>query len=209
MNSSTLAIIHIVVVNLFLLIYFVKTILLFTNTAVLQKFTKATRVIEMIVSTLFLITGIWMFVILGAIKVLQIVKLACVLIAIPVSIIGFKKQKKFLALLSFLLIVAAYGISEAAKNKTYIPVNVVVSGGEGATQPGIKTFAANCSMCHGMDGKKQYRGAADLSLSDAGNTRIDTLIRNGSKGKMPAFHSVLSDNEITAVSDFVLTLRKK
>jgi len=208
MNSNTLVTVHLIVVNLFLLIYLVKTILIFSNVPALEKFTKATRVPEMIISTLFLVTGIWLFIILGAIKSMQIIKLVCVLAAIPIAIIGFKKLNKGLALLSFILILGAYGLAEMSKGKPYIPSNVVVNGNADETT-GIKTYAANCAMCHGLDGKKRYRDAPDLSLSDAGPVRIDTLIRNGSKGKMPAFGTILSDEEVHGVSSYILRLRGK
>jgi len=208
MNSNLLVTTHLIVVNLFLLIYLVKTILLFANTSALEKFTKATRVFEMIVSTLFLVTGIWLFVILGAIKTLQIIKLACILIAIPLAVVGFKKQKKGLALISFLLIVGAYGLAEAAKNKPFIPTHVVMNGSTNdGSELGIKTFAANCAMCHGLDGKKMYRDAANLSASALDPSLISQLVRDGSKGKMPSFNGTLSEEEITAVSNYVASLR--
>ena len=206
MNSTLLTTTHIIVVNLFLLIYLIKTILLFANQNALQKFTKATRVPEMIVSTLFLVTGVWLFVILGAIKTLQIVKLILIFVSIPLAVIGFKKMNKALALISFLLIVGAYGLAEVAKNKPFIPANVVTTGDE---FPGFKTFVANCSMCHGTDGKKMYRDAADLSASTLNPTLVSQMIKEGSKGKMPAFNGTLSDEEINAVTIYLQTLRGK
>ncbi len=210
MNSTALATTHVIVVNIFLLIYLIKTILLYSNRSSLEKFNRIIKVPEMIVSTLFLVTGIWLFAILGAIKVLQVVKLIFVLTAVPLAVIGFKKQKKVLAFISFILIVGAYGLAEAGKNKPYIPTKVVVTGGtDDAAQNGIKVFAANCAMCHGLDGKKQYRDAADLSMSVSDAVRIDTLIRKGSKGKMPAFGTTLSDDEIATVESYIITLREK
>ena len=52
---------HYLVVTLFLLIYVVKTILLLSNrNDLLAIFTKKVRIFEMIVSSLFLITGIYL-----------------------------------------------------------------------------------------------------------------------------------------------------
>ncbi len=206
MNSTLLATIHLIVVNLFLLIYFIKTILLFANQQALQKFTKTMRVPEMIVSALFLVTGVWLFVMLGAIKMLHIIKLVLIFISIPVAVIGFKKMNKALALISFLLIVGAYGLAEMAKSKPFIPADVVSTGDE---FPGFKIFAANCTMCHGTDGKKMYRGATDLSASALNPSLIPVMIREGSKGKMPAFSNTLTDEEINAVTVYVQTLRGK
>ncbi len=209
MNSTTLTTIHIIVVNLFLLIYLVKTILIFVNQNALQKFTKTTRVLEMIVSTLFLVTGVWLFVILKAIKTLQIIKLILIFVSIPLAVVGFKKMNKALALISFLMIVGAYGLAEVAKNKPFMPVNVVAQGNADESQLGVKTFVANCSMCHGIDGKKMYREAADLSTSALNPTLIPQLIKEGNKGKMPAFSGTLSDEEINAVSIYIQSLRGK
>ena len=155
MNSEQLVSIHVIVVILFLVMYLLKTVLLFTSKSSLIKFTKATRVPEMIISVAFLVTGVWLFAILGAIKVFHIIKLACIVIAIPLAVVGFKKQNKALGLISFLLIVGSYGLAEIAKNKPFIPTNVIVD--DSSNEPfltGMKTFAANCAMCHGLDGKK-------------------------------------------------------
>jgi cytochrome c553 len=212
MNSQVLVNLHLISVTAFLLIYLVKTILLFTNENALDRFTRGTRVAEMIISVLFLGTGIWLYAILGAIKVLQIVKLVCVFAAIPLAVAGFKKKKKPLAVVSLLLIIAAYGIADMSKKKPYIPTKVEITGNtDEASQLGIKTYAANCAMCHGMDGKKEYRNAANLSLSTLDEASIHLLVQEGGKdqrGTMPGFANTLSREEITAVSAFVFTLRK-
>jgi uncharacterized membrane protein SirB2 len=209
MNSTLLTQIHIVVVQLFVLLYLIKTVLLFANKDALLKFSRATRLLEMVISTLFLASGVWLFVMLGAIKMLQIVKLICVFASIPLAVIGFKKMNKALALLSFVLLVGAYGLAEMAKDKPYISNNVVIEGNAGeAAKLNARTFIANCAMCHGQDGRKMYRDAINLTLSAASDGRVDSLIRWGSKGKMPAFSGTLSEEEIKAAEAYVMTLRK-
>ena len=209
MNSTLLTTIHITAAQVFLLIYLLKTVLLFANKDALLKFTRVTRLLEMIVSILFLASGVWLFVMLGAIKTMQIVKLALVFISIPLAVVGFKRMNKALALLSFLLIVGAYGLAEMSKGKPYIPNKVIIEGNaDEVTKLGAKTYIGNCAMCHGQDGKKKFRDAIDLSLSAASNERIDSLIRNGSKGKMPAFGTTLSDDEIKAATTYVFSLRQ-
>lgn len=211
MNSSLLATIHFFSVNLFILLYLTKSILLFSNSAFLEKFTRATRVVEMIVSALFLITGIWLLFILGAVKTLFIIKYILVFVSIPVSVIGFKRKKKLLALLGLVLVFGAYGMSEAAKKKPFIPAQVEVSGtADDAAKLGVKTYIANCAMCHGKDGKKSYRASKDLSVSILDQASMETIVREGFKGveiKMPAFGGTLTDEEITAVSVYLQTLR--
>jgi mono/diheme cytochrome c family protein len=209
MNSTTLAQIHLVAVQLFVLIYTVKIVLLFANKDALQKFTRVTRLLEMIVNILFLGTGIWLFVILGAIKTMQIVKLVLIFASIPIAVIGFKKMNKGLAVLAFLMIVGAYGIAEMAKKKPFIPNKVIVQGdADERTKMGATTYIANCAMCHGQDGKKMYRDAKDLSTSALNDDAVQLFIRSGSKGRMPAYENVLSADEIAATSAYVMTLRQ-
>src|SRR6187549_1850301 len=119
MDSKLLVTLHLIAVQLFVLLYLVKLVLLFTSKTKLDAFSKKIRVPEMMVSTLFLITGLWLFAVLGAIKTLQILKLAMVLVSIPLAVAGYKNHNKALAILSFALLVSAYGISEAARSKPY------------------------------------------------------------------------------------------
>src|ERR1700740_3864006 len=104
---------HFVVVTIFFLIYLIKTILLLANkNEQLQSFTKKVKVIEMIVSFLFLATGIYLMTQIPEIKPILIIKITIVLLAIPLAIVGFKKGNKGLATLSFILILAAFGMGE-------------------------------------------------------------------------------------------------
>src|SRR3954468_1583482 len=104
---------HWLVVTIFFLIYVVKTVLLLSNRKdLLEKFTKSTKVLEMIVSATFLITGIYLMTQLSEIKTQMWVKLVLVLASIPIAIVGFKKGNKVLAALALLLITASYGLAE-------------------------------------------------------------------------------------------------
>ena len=189
-------------------IYVVKTVLLFTSRAKLDSFTKVFKVPEMIVSFLFLVTGSWLFALLGGIKVFHLIKLAFVVLSIPLAIIAFKKYNKGLALVSLLLIIGAYGLGEMSKNKAFIPAKVVVANDDGSQLvTGTRTFAANCAFCHGTDGKKAYRAATDLTKSTLDAGLVQQMVREGSKGKMPSYASVLSPDEIVAVGAYVQTLR--
>ncbi len=208
MDSNLLARIHGISVMLFLLTYVIKTILLFTSKSMLEKYSKVTKVPEMIISTLFLVTGIWLFIILGGIKTLHIIKLVLVFLSIPLAMIGFKKQNKGLALLSMLLIVGAYGLSEASRNKPFLPANVQIGGSETSENSlGAKVYFENCAFCHGTDGKKMYRNAKDLTMSRISSEDLLIMVRDGSKGKMPGYSVTISDENIAAVSKFVEGLR--
>ena len=94
MNTGILHL-HYLVVTLFLLIYVIKTILLLSNkNDLLGKFSKKIKVPEMIISTLFLLTGVFLLTKLpfgGKYDYLLWIKLSMVAVSIPVAIIGFKK----------------------------------------------------------------------------------------------------------------------
>lgn len=205
MNFSLLYQTHKISVIVFLLIYLIKTILLLMNNpGGLQRFTKIVKVPEMIVSALFLITGVWMFVEIGSIKTLQIVKLAAVALAIPLAVIGFKKSNKGLAIASLLLIILSYGFAEMAKKKPYPAKTTEASSNDNVGQT---AYEANCALCHGGNGTKGLNGAKDLSVSALDKGAIMEIITNG-KGTMPAYKEVLSETEIGATADYVLTLKK-
>jgi mono/diheme cytochrome c family protein len=195
---------HLVSVNLFLLIYLVKTILLLANkNEALAKFTKVVKVPEMIISTLFLLTGIYMLTQIPEIKTLMIIKIIIVFASIPLAIIGFKKGNKALALVSFLLIVMAYGLAEMSKKQKPATIDSAIS----SSMNGQEIYTANCVKCHGDDGKLKLMGAPDLSLSAMEiNTKIE-IIKNG-KSAMTPFNGTLNEQQIKAVADYTETLKK-
>lgn len=187
---------HWLAVTLFFLIYVIKTVLLLSNKQdLLQKFTKITKVPEMIVSTLFLVTGVYMLTQLPEIKTIMIIKIALVLTSIPVAIIGFKKGNKILAALSLLMITASYGLAEMSrKHKVVVEQNGV------AATDGKSLYEANCKLCHGDDGKMGAMGAADLSKTAMDVTTIKQTILNG-KGNMAKIE--MSEEQAAAISTYV------
>lgn len=192
---------HTLVVTLFLLIYVIKTILLLSNkNDLLASFTKKVKIAEMIISSLFLITGIYLATQLpfgGKYDYLFWIKLAMVLVAIPVAIVGFKKSNKILAALSLLLITGAYGIAESYKKKKAIPKET----SEGiASNDGASLYTANCLMCHGADGKLGLSGAKDLSTSQLDVNGIKEVILHGQNLMQP-----VTDNEeqASAIAEYV------
>lgn len=77
---------------------------------------------------------------------------------------------------------------------------------------GEKIFTDNCIKCHGVDGKKKYNGAKDLSISVLSlDERIKIISSAQSISDMfhePRFVDVLSENEIKEVAEYIVTLRK-
>ena len=194
---------HKLVVVLFLFIYLIKTVLLLLNkNEGLAKFTKMVKVPEMIVSFLFLATGIYLIIGLPQIKPILIVKIICVFAAIPLAVIGFKKQNKALAALSLLLIIASYGMAEMSKKATKVEIAVTTPD-----QLGKSVYAAQCQACHGEDGKLGMAGSKDLTATNMVKDDITLLLNNG-KNAMPKFKDALSTEEIDAVSEYVLQMKK-
>ena len=195
---------HKISVILFLLIYLVKTILLLANNKnALAKVTKIVKVPEMIVSTLFLLTGIYMLTQVPEIKTMMVLKIVIVFLSIPVAIIGFKKSNKIMAVLSLLMIISAYGLAEMSRKHKAVEGNT-----EAITlNNGQDIYSANCVKCHGDDGKLGLMGASDLSTTQLDKNGIIDIIKNG-KGAMVGFNRELTDKGINMVADHVQSLKK-
>lgn len=163
----------------------------------LESFKRITKVPEMIVSTLFLVTGVWMFAEIGSISTLQIVKLVLVFASIPLAIIGFKRENKALAIVSIVFIVAAFGLAEMNKKKQSKVDTAAVSGKE--------IYSTNCVRCHGEDGKMGAMGATDLSTSTLADEEVKNVVLNGRKG-MPAIK--MEAAQLDSVVVYVKSLRK-
>jgi mono/diheme cytochrome c family protein len=201
------------VVSIFLALYFIKMILLLMNKKEqLTNFRKWTKVPEIIVSTLFLVTGIWMLILKPTMSIFQVIKLAAVVAAIPCGVIGFVRGNKILGVLSFVLIVAAYGLAEMGKKF----VQKVDLGPEIVTdidakeydqlRHGEALYREYCKSCHGPDGKLGLGGAYDLATSRLSDSDAMTIIMNG-KGTMPGFKQVLTPRDANAVLEYIKTLR--
>ena len=209
MLSSLILKIHIISVTVFIVFYLLKTFFLLTGkTSALERWTKNTRVAEMIFSVLFLASGVWLIVIIGGIKSLQIVKFALVFSSLPLAVIGFKRKNKIVALSAFVMIVASYGISEASRGKPFSVKHPPENLWGDKFAAGKFIFENNCAHCHGVDGKKMYSGAVDLTLAVKSESMTEAVIRNGSNKKMPAYAGLLSGEEIKSVTEYVLTLRR-
>lgn len=192
---------HYLVVTLFLLIYVVKTILLLSNkNDLLANFSKKVKVPEMIVSFLFLLTGIYLTTQLsfgGKYDYLFIIKIVLVLGSIPVAIIGFKKSNKILAALSLLMLTGSFGLAESYHKKKGIAkddgTGIVATTGE-------SLYKKNCVLCHGNDGKLGASGAKDLSASAMDVAEMKQIILHG-KGMMPS--APVNEEEAAAIAGYV------
>ena len=111
---------------------------------------------------------------------------------------------KTLALASILL-----GCTAGSQNKDTSSAREVGpdSGLTEETDPelGFNTYQAKCAVCHGVEGK----GGAGPNLTDGrlarlNNVDVENIVRDGTDD-MPSFGSRLSEDEIVAVAEHVLT----
>jgi cytochrome c551 len=78
----------------------------------------------------------------------------------------------------------------------------------GAAADGREVFAANCGSCHTFaDAGTTGTIGPDLDQSSADAAAVEAQVRNGGGG-MPAFEGELSDDEIVAVSNYVVNERQ-
>ena len=69
-------------------------------------------------------------------------------------------------------------------------------------------YMSKCVACHGADGKLGAAGAKNLAETKLSVDEVKHQIING-KGAMPPFGNQLSEEEIQAIADYVLTELKK
>lgn len=90
------------------------------------------------------------------------------------------------------------GNNSTKKTSEVIPIAI---GTQGQT-----LFESNCTNCHGEDGKLCALGAKDLSLSNLTKEQKMEIITNG-KSTMTSFGNILNKEEVSAVADYVETLK--
>jgi mono/diheme cytochrome c family protein len=120
---------------------------------------------------------------------------------------------KVLAVLSVILLVYAYGLSEV-KNVTFDKAATLVDkmtpGVEEETNlmsAGSAIYHLNCTNCHGKDGEKMKSGSPKLTESKLSKEAMIDRIKNG-KNAMPAYEGMLSERQIEAVAEYVGSLKE-
>lgn len=222
---------HSSVVTVFLLLLVFKTVLLTLGKKILlAKIRSKTKIADMILGTLIIVSGAYILFLYGTISSFYVVKFLLMLVAIPLGIIGLKREKVPFAWASVLIFVYIYGVSET-KSLTFKPshkfelshIEVEVANEEDdsvqsdavaaimETQQatlvhnGKVIYQALCVQCHGDDGGKGLFKAPKLSESRlAMDARMD-IIKNG-KGNMP-HNKGLNEKELAAVATYIETFR--
>jgi mono/diheme cytochrome c family protein len=80
---------------------------------------------------------------------------------------------------------------------------------------GADVYKAKCASCHGADGKGETTMGKTLKVKDLASPEIQnqhdselkTLLENG-KGKMPAYKSKLTDEQIESLVQYIRVLKK-
>lgn len=218
---------HVLVVVIFMLLFLVKAVLLVVKKQeLLAKVRAKTKIAEMILGTLILITGIYLLWIQGQYESWLIIKVVIVLIAIPIGIAGFIKNNVVLVLLSLFAFIYIYGVAEtkSLKFKKSIPhlnlneeqndtssenmASKILSSNENAAIANAKAiYDQLCANCHGTDGKLGKFKASDLSKSTMSIDEKKQIIANG-KGVMVGYSKELSDNEREALANYISSFKK-
>ncbi len=205
---------HIFLVTGFLMIYVFKTLFLFIdNKELFKKFAQKIKVPEMIISVLFLASGLYLLHENGwSLPGWMHLKLTLVVLSIPIAIVGTKKENKWLLLLSVLCLVGAMATSlhngrplTSSSSSSVTPEQI--DPNYDINKHGLEIYTSNCVNCHGADGKLGFSGAADLSTSQLDLNSRFQIIKFGKNG-MQSFENRLNDVEIRAVATYVEKLRK-
>jgi cytochrome c553 len=222
---------HVTVVVLFMLFFAYKLFLLLSNKKEsLATFRQKTKIVDMILGSLILITGGYLLYATHQTETYLIVKLILTLAIIPLGIIGMKKENKGLAILTMLILIYIFSVGKTrsltlTKEKiTVVPVadtldrasdstsstgnTILEQNTAAALENGKAIYTQVCAACHGLDGKLGVSGAKDLSMSALSHEDVINMISEG-KGLMQGYKDQLSEQEIVAVAGYAERLRVK
>ncbi len=208
---------HVLMSALFLLAVLLKTVFLLSGQdEMLEKFKRKFKIPEIVVETLMLLTGIYLAFASGWTThgLWFWVKLIAIFIAVPFAIVAFKRMNKGLAVLSLILLLYAYGISETKspvfnkKAALISPKTPEVTDETNMLSAGTAIYQLNCAHCHGKDGHGGKSGAPDLHKSSLNEEEVVKRIEHG-KNAMPAYGRYLSEKQVEAVARYVLSLREE
>ncbi|MTI32509.1 SirB2 family protein [Xanthovirga aplysinae] len=205
---------HVTAVTFFLFFLLIKTLLLLANKEnTLAKIREKTKVLDIILGVTILLTGGYMLTLKSGIPTYMVVKIILVFIAIPLGIVGLKREKKLLAVASLLIFAYIYGVAETQsykfkKDKVVLstPEKTLSNGGAEALVYGEELYKKLCVECHGEDGKKGLYKATDLTESQLTVGEQKQIILKGKK-VMPSFKE-LDEEQVNALTGYLQTMRK-
>jgi len=217
---------HVTAVSLFILLYAIKTILLLLDkTKELETLRAKTKIADMVLGSVMLVTGAYLLFKAPHVEAYHIVKIIVALASIPVGIIAFKKGNKILATILLVLFIYVFVVAKT-KSLTFTPAKIEIPAAnntdstsnanakdilsqnkEAILARGLQIYNAACVDCHGVDGKMGLNGAKDLTVSALSHEEKINIITNG-KGLMSPFKGRLSEEEIEAVATYVDSIKK-
>jgi len=112
-------------------------------------------------------------------------------------------MKKLIVLIPLMIMIWACSGGDDNKSKSKKEKKVA----QADAPDGKKIYKINCVLCHGADGKMGVNGSKDLTESVLSLDEAITQITNG-KGLMASYEPILSKEEIEAVAEYTLSLRK-
>ncbi len=200
--------VHKISASLFLLIYLIKGVAIFSkNQTYKENLFSKMKWLEIPVSFVFLATGIYLLFQMGDTPGYLYIKLLLVLAAIPLAIVGQKRNKPIFLWLSIFVIVYVFGASETRSLSFQKPrIELLADDGTGANfellNLGSHIYGENCIRCHGRSGDLERYGARKLIGSTLSPEKRRKLIMEG-KGNMPGFAKKLDQKELEALEYFL------
>ena len=204
---------HVTIISIFVLLYTAKVYLLLANKSeALEKLRSKTKIADMILGSLIIITGVFLTIKMPTIETFLIVKIILVIASIPVGIIAMKKANKAMAITALLIYVYVFALAKtdslSLKKEAYItPITTSDSTSDVQISEGEIIFEAKCTACHGKDGKLMLSGAKDLSVSKLTKAETIEMIKSG-KGLMQGFKDEFNEQQLNALAEYVEGLRK-
>jgi len=119
------------------------------------------------------------------------------------------RRKRLVLITAFIFALSSFlGLSSCGGNESKTAVSATKTGDP--LDPALvkSLYTVKCGICHGNDGAMKYAGAKDLSISNLPKAEVVGQITYG-KGTMPPMKAQLTAEQIEAVADYCISLRKK
>ena len=232
---------HVLAVVLFLFLFAAKAALLLLNKrAALHKVRSKTKALDMLFGTLILLTGGYLlFLYNGGIPTWLILKIVLVLVAIPLGMVGIRRENKMLATLTLLLFLYVYGVAEtkslvmgkdsglAQNTAPATPEADAAETGDAGLSQSASTQAAIVAamgeaqlanakaiydqLCANCHGADGTKGMGGAAILTACNLSLNDRIRviEEGRGLMPGFGDQLTEQEQEALAAYTITLKKE
>jgi mono/diheme cytochrome c family protein len=115
-----------------------------------------------------------------------------------------------LAVLSIVLLLAAYGLAEMskAKQKKEAAKQIDTTTISEPIEVGKLIYGEKCAVCHGSDGKLGLSGAKDLSVTQLSVEEQKVIIRNGKSSMIPFNTEAISDEQLDGLTQYLATLKQ-